>query len=323
MTVLLMWAGCWGKADPPARPEDEYEVWIHVYDFSAGDAPWSSVYAAVDQDDLVRIEIDEVVADPIEPGRYQLSTELAIGEHLARIIGPDGEIVESLSFTTRPYGRDAAFEPSSLVGRSWQLGEIGRSHWGAVVEDSLWGTRFQVTAADPEAGTVHFRVLDEDFGCLVHESDAVVSATGELWWDQAMLVAESPEGPAPLYDLSLHLGWDGDDIGGLEVYGLVDTAPWSRSYLSLDEEAYFCMFGCVDCPDVEESPYCHPWDSVEGSLVEAERSSTEMLPLCVAGEYTIESDCGCVTTGFLVPGGLGWLFLLRIRQRRGQARVRG
>ncbi len=316
-SLCLPLGACWCPPFPPAEAPPECEIdWDLDWDGS-GPAPWDGVYVEIDVEscghdidfDASPWVVDElgepVDLEPVPHCRHRWlpPDDFAPGSYTfqgirAPSVGTvdQGENIptDPIPFVVEPWGRDAAFEPAALEGRSFMVSmEQGLSCTNpllvdflpGLVEGALFLEVLQVEGASADIRLVREPIEEEDApACILMTGTADLTATGELSWSYDEIELASEPG-IRMTELWLRFGFDaaGEQARGVEGRGIVDL----RNMGELEEfddwqDAcnLFASFGmpCEACGDGLEA--CLDLDLFQGAALRADRSIDPELPPC-------------------------------------------
>ena len=236
--------GSWGSsAGPDPDPLDLEPV---VFDAAGAEVP---VEWLLDGSDWAWVPVDGW-----EPG-----ATYSVEARLRRTTSLDIVADAPLEFTVGTYGRDPTFTPEAVIGRVYAL---DGAPVGPGIESLALGyagdLHLQVMAVDGDAAS--FRVWTSLSGqtCEVLRAVGTLSASGELVWNAASILAESDPGPLQLWDATIQAGFnsDGTQLAGLHVAGVADVRPFDGLAGVLVSDATACdvlgsivVGACEPCPD--------------------------------------------------------------------------
>lgn len=326
-----------------------------------GPAPWDGLWFLLEEQDTHRDQ-DACVTDPMDDGTtvrgegtplvldatgtpvplslregpYQDAptwipdSDLAAGSYT--LAGQDGEDLGwDAPFTVEPFGRDPAFDPASVAGRTFQLDDESVSGRPAIRGwEYLFDGALYLRLGEPSDGQVDFTVAlangaDPSY-CSVFQGTAALSDTGELTWSQPSLtLSTSPALEAT--DLSLHLGFSADGIqaaGGVAGLG-VDTEPITSLWSSTTETTACEVLEdlgadpCVPCPSTG-LPTCAELAIYGARFYLTDDPVPADLEPCGLDWSAVDSDCGgCAAS----PGTGGPLWMVLALLTVGRRRRRG
>jgi len=303
-------------------------------DFEEG-TPWLLDESGAEVGGLVQESTCERwrVPQGLEPGAYQLLGLQDVpsewsGGHI------ELEFEEPVTLMVGSWGHDAAFDHASVTGRTYEIPLTGLTDCGAL--DVLLEQEPDPGAAYLELGDitgdrVQFRLLwgsgagaDPAMECMLLESDAGISATGELYWtSDHERVNVYPLVEA--WNLTLRLGWDGsgEQLAGVEAAALAKLRDLAGLVGQSVDDACGHLGGRTLCPD--GSFDCANVEVLGGTGTATDRSFGDELPSCwedLDAEAFAGCELGCAAVDTRT-GALSALFLatlLGIRRRRRDTR---
>ncbi|GDX82371.1 hypothetical protein LBMAG42_41820 [Deltaproteobacteria bacterium] len=330
---------------------------------AAGTASWDPYLATMSDDEdawtatpvaagasglltLEPLEIPDIL--PAEAGVYRPNPERAAGEYVtvggwatpttaaisASAHDPQCPDLRAPSWTelgdltvVEPFGRDPAFEPSTLV-QSRHLLTPALAFVGA--SPALGGLvggagPFHLEVLDVADGAATFRLVSKVYGttdeCVLLQDQAQLSATGELTWSRDRIDAETEPAPLTLYSPSIRLGFLGDRAAGGEVMTLADVRATAGTELDLCDLAGSFGVDCQPCPD-DGNPSCLPVSGFGWTAAKVDEPIDLDLPWCGVDFSDPDNvpewnfDFTCQTDGLCAASALGLVLPLVWRRRR-------
>ena len=209
------------------------------------------------------------------------------------------------------HGRDPEFVATDAVGR-WDLSldlSLANGHQNVSLFSSYLGPLYLEILA-VAVGRAEFRLLGTSGGtddeCVVLHDEGSLSETGELTWSRDKIVVPTSDGPVPVNNASLRIGFmhgegdiASDDAQGGEAFANVDFRELAGTDHDVCDLAPSFGVSCIPC-DSDANSSCIALATFAG----AERSEDPIgadLPLC----GTDFSDTGVVTNPFDSCGGSG------------------
>jgi len=282
---------------------------------------------------------------PVEPELYRGEVigwravkGFASGHHRVWVgITPAEEVG---GFEVGHYGEDEDFDVSAIIGVPFTLNWDWATALNVEVLLMLYVSPIHIEVLGIEDDAVDFRIISagQSGTCEVLSGVGNMSPGGLLTWNLDQVEAESEPGPIALYDLSLQLGFDSENLaaGGARFEATADLRPfidlWQEAQLDaaaagdrdqpvgdeLCSVAASAFGGCFECPD-DGDPACLTTLMFNGHLPADPDHAFGDLPNCglqldedelpVYGCDIEVPDCSCATG----PGGRGqWILWMAL-----------